>query len=131
MIQNRSTRLARSSRLGAILVCVMVVLLIVSLFCVQTMQTLMIIRRSDSSRRNLRQARELIELGRIAHKQALAQDATTDDTELSIALGDSQIGEITVSASDSGGKQQPGTTRIVVRYPANSAGEVTASWEGE
>ena len=55
---------------GAIVVCVLVVLLIVGMLAAQTIQTSLLMRRGDAERSQLRQARELVELGRLALPQA-------------------------------------------------------------
>lgn len=59
-----SNRLRRRNK-ASILVCVIVIMLVVSLLAAQSLQTVFVIRRGDTQRSNLRQARELVELGRI------------------------------------------------------------------
>ena len=55
----------KRQRIGAVLVCVMVVLLLVGLISSQAIQTMLIVRQADHRRSGIRQARELIELGRM------------------------------------------------------------------
>ena len=106
-------------RRGAVLVCVMVVLLIVGLSSSQTIQTLLIVRRADHQRSGLRQARELAELGRMAVVRAHVPKNGVLELEVDGNEGVIRFEEI--SATD----------RLRYRIIAQvAASEVTMIWEG-
>ncbi len=111
-------------RSGGVLICVLVVLLIVGLLISQTVQTLLLVRRSDDQREQLRQARELIELGQIVLRQS---DYQLPDAELIVpSAGENQMGRIAftrIDSSDSTNSQ----VRITVNYRIGSTSEITAT----
>ncbi len=125
-------------RSGAVLVCVLVVLLIVGLLSAQTIQTLLIVRRGDGERRQLRQARELVGLGRIVLRQQAAHLPTEKITVVvddpSAASGEaSSLGVIELTLPEGAGlsSEDSSRVRIVATYPVGSAGAVTTTWESE
>ena len=122
--------LAATHRRAAVVVCAMVVLLIAGLISMQTMQALMIIRRGDSQRSSLRQARELVELGRM---RLARMGSELDEFEFTLEVEPELEGQITITKiarAGDGGSPSDATIRIVARYPVDTAREVTASWEG-
>ncbi|MEO8268853.1 MAG: hypothetical protein ABI557_03975, partial [Aureliella sp.] len=64
---------AGPTRRGALIVCVLILLLIIGLMISQTVQTLMLVRRGEAVRQRLRQARELVELGELVLRQPTAE----------------------------------------------------------
>lgn len=112
---------ASASRRGAVLVCVMVVLLIVVLLSTQTIQTLLIVRRADRQRSGLRQARELVELGRMA----VARDQVPDPGMMELSVDGERA---VVRFEKISGKEKSGY-RIVATLAVDTTSEVTATWE--
>ncbi len=138
---------------GSLIVAVLVVLFLVVLMSTQTFQTLWLVRRGDSQQSALRQARELIELGKMIHRQ---YPPATDFEPARIDMGENQFGVISIEpltqdpagaedgrladatvnplvAGDSSPTAEPSPTpryRIVATFPAGTDGEVTATWEG-
>ena len=116
-----------SRRSGAVLICVLVVLLIVGLISAQTIQTLLMIRRSDAARSRLRQAQELVELGRIVVQQ---HGAAALPESVEVALDDQSQAKIVLRYHDDGvdGKNSDRQVlRILVKYPADSTQEVSVT----
>ena len=74
---------------ASILVCVLVIMLVVSLLAAQSLQTVSVIRRGDTQRSSLRQARELVELGRI-----VAEREPKGMKVVSLDLPDNAIGNV-------------------------------------
>ena len=124
---------------GSVLICVMVVLLIVGLLISQTLQTLLLVRRGDDARQQLRQARELVELGEIVLRQnpsaqninEVRCDADSRDESRVESRAESHF-----TASDSGsigferlnsGQDGPRQVRISVIYRTGSHAEITAT----
>jgi hypothetical protein len=117
---------------GAIVVCVLVVLLIVGMLAAQTIQASLLVRRGDAERSQLRQARELVELGRLALQQS-ARDVPVSDIPVgawNIVVDASRqfAGSIAVQAAGGRGAGQ-GRHRIVAKFPAGTQSEVTVTWE--
>ncbi len=111
-------------RRAAILICVLVVLLIVGLLTSQTLQTLLLSRRSDGQRQRLRQARELLELGQMIvgqHREKLIDK----ELVLPLAVGEAESAGLTFSRVEQ--DQSPALLRIRVRYPLGKANEDTAT----
>lgn len=113
-------------RSGAVLICVLVVLLIVGLISLQTIQTLLLVRRSDSDRSRLRQAQELVELSRIAFQQNGAGEL---QEEIAVVVDGDLTGTIRLSLADSESHADSGQAdyRIVAKYPVGAGGEVTVT----
>ena len=116
---------------GSVLICVMVVLLIVGLLISQTLQTLLLVRRGDDTRAHLRQARELVELGKII----LQQNPVAKSID-KVRCGDESQNESHRNASDTGSigferlssiEDGPTQIRISVTYRAGSNSEITAT----
>ncbi len=108
-------------RRATTILCVFIVLIIVGLLFSQAVQTLALVRHGDIRRQNLLQASEVIELARLA-----VAKQQTDTKTMTIVVNDSEDARVTVeSLAD---KNQ---SRITVRYPYDSAGEVSVSWEGQ
>lgn len=109
----------------------MVVLLIVGLLISQTLQTLLLVRRGDDARQQLRQARELVELGEIVLQQnpsaqninEVRCDAESRDEHHPNA---SDTGSISFERLNSG-EEGPTQVRISVIYRAGSHSEITAT----
>jgi type II secretory pathway component PulK len=119
-------------RRGAIVVCVLVVLFIVGMLAAQSMQTSIVMRRGDAQHSQLRQARELVELGQIALAQRVADmaDGETVAGEWEVALDDSSLAVWTVAVTVVDGPQEvPSQFRIVAKLPRGSKPEVTVTWE--
>lgn len=121
MIHRRQNR--REKR-GALLVCVLVVLLIVGLLTTQTVQTMLVIRRGDAQRSALRQAREVVELGKriAANKSSASSESTSQEFEF-VVQGD-ELAKLSITSAASG------VIRIEAKFPAGSPTEVTVTWEG-
>ncbi|QDV28113.1 hypothetical protein [Aureliella helgolandensis] len=119
-------RLGGRRRLGSVLMCAMVVMIIAGLLTTQAIQTLILNRRNDDLQCNLYQARELIELGRtmIHQEKALGQKV-----KIMVDSNRNYYGTIHISQTPVA-EGNTGKTRIVVHYPADQPGQVTASWEG-
>jgi hypothetical protein len=129
----------RSRRSASVFSCVLVVLLLVGLLCMQTTQTLLIIRRSDMERTKLHQAREAIELAR-----SIDWNNVQSHSEQPKAP---QSRQFTVQIPQSASEGWPATAltaviegyhvgntnspiqRILVSFPSENPGKVTASWE--
>lgn len=111
-------------RPAAVLVCVLVVLLIVGLLSTQTIQTLLIVRRSDMQRKRLRQARELVELGQSVSRQHA--DNRSAGREFSVVVDRTLglSGTVLIEPQPQDGSH---LIRIVAKYPAGSDSEVVAS----
>lgn len=131
--ESLTNRLAKGkTRHGAILVAVMVILLLVGLLTMQTMQTLMLVRRSDDRRSHLRQSRELVELGRqVLTRRRLSPEEPWILPLPSGATGAIRVRELETTPSETikpiqGQKMY----RIEANYPAESAAGMSASWEG-
>jgi type II secretory pathway pseudopilin PulG len=126
---------SRRKRRAAILVCVLVVLLIVGSLCAQTIQTLLMVRQADRQRGALQQARELIELGRMA----IAQQRVEGDGTIELTVDGSpaliQIVQLETTEQPAAEATQETNTatperyRIIATYSLGSAKEVTATWE--
>lgn len=115
-------------RRGGLLVCVLVVLLLVGLLAAQTMQTLMMVRKSDSRSSTLRQATELVELGRMSQRQATELPPTRD---ISVSVDHTTEGLIRIQAWPvEQDRNTESRYRVVARFPTGTDREVTASWEG-
>ena len=101
-------------------------MIIAGLLTTQAIQTLILNRRNDDLQCNLYQARELIELGRtmIHQEKALGQKV-----KIMVDSNRNYYGTIHISQTPVA-EGNTGKTRIVVHYPADQPGQVTASWEG-
>ncbi len=117
----RSKRLRQRERSGGLTLCVMVVLLLVGLISSQAIQTLLIVRRGDDRRGELRQARELLELGKLA----LQSDQVPESKVLEITVDGkpAKVRFANVGTDDNPRK------RIVAQWLVNNTREVTVSWE--
>ncbi len=120
----------RRRRRAAVIVCVLVVLLLVTLLSVQTLQTLSVIRRGDNDRVKIMQAREVLELGRYVNWSEV------ESQELSVAIPDSIDEESDIASNNARSavlerltneNDSNATTRLVARFPAGEAGEVTTT----
>lgn len=116
---------------GSVLISVMVVLLIVGLLISQTLQTLLLVRRGDDARANLRQARELVELGKIVLQQNPAARRIAE-----VHCGVKSHDKSHLNRSDSGSidfeqlssvDDGPPQIRISVTYRVGSNSEITAT----
>ncbi len=103
------------NRSATVLMCVLVVLIIVGLLTSQTMQTLLVVRRGDAVRHQLRQAREVLELGKIILQRNGRQ---TLEPELRVSLDSEQAAWASISIVED---------RIIVRSPVGTDREVTVS----
>lgn len=126
--QNRNAnRTLTRTRAASVFTCVLVVLLLVGMLCVQTTQSLLIIRRSDMQRAKLHQAREVVELAREIQWSKVGASKLSMAVPQSIpANGEPELlaAEVEVILSDA-----ERVERIVVYYPSEKPGEITASWE--
>ncbi|MCA9131614.1 MAG: hypothetical protein KDA45_00595 [Planctomycetales bacterium] len=115
-------------RRGGVLVGVLVVLFLVGMLSSQTMQTLLLLRRGDSERKQLRQARELLELGQLWRNQS---PGPLPQGEQLIALDDagSVLGKMVFEPLSKGEVKATKRYRIVVEYPSGTGSEVTVTWE--
>ena len=120
-------------RRGALIVCVLVLLLIVGLLVSQTVQTLVLVRRGDAMRERLRQARELVELGEIVLRQDPAAEIPSG--AVLAALADS-TGETSSLTAERGSisftpvnSSQPNQVeiRITATFPMESSQQFTAT----
>ena len=125
---------AHPGKRGAVLICVLVVLMLVGMMSMQAIQSLMIVRRSDSHRANVRQARELIELGKIAASDSIASDGVVWEISLpNGAKGSINLVPIQTAEDNTGTPESNNHTtktdeiRIEAAYPANSPQETLAS----
>jgi archaellum component FlaG (FlaF/FlaG flagellin family) len=117
-------------RAASVIVCVLVMLLLVGLLSVQTLQTLSLIRRSDSERAKIRQARELIELGRQIDWNAADSQTLTlriPDSANSVAAAEMQ----TVTLERQADANHSNTARFIAIFPADKPGSVTTTEEIE
>ncbi len=116
-------------RSATVIACVLVVLLLVGMLCVQTTQTLLIIRRSDTQRAKLHQVGELLELGR----QVDWQSSPSGSFVISIPQAVKPDAEPELLTAEiegpRGGTDVDSVERILVHYPLNDPGTVTAFWE--
>lgn len=107
----------------------MVVLLIVGLMSAQAIQTMLTMRQYDRDRDSISQAQELVELGRIA----IQESDELKQLDLQLPMHNSLIGELSITAlnpQDAPANSSPPRYRIVAKYPAGTARQVTVSWEG-
>lgn len=116
----------RRARSAATLVCVLVVMLIVGLLSAQSIQMLLLVRRADEQRVQLRQARELLELGKLA----IAQRAIPDDGMLRLSVA-GQPAVVTITQLDAEATVSPTERRYAVHvaYRAGQPQELNVSWE--
>ncbi len=123
---------AAEQRCAAILICVLVVLLIVGLLATQTLQTLMLLRRGDHQRQQLRQTREVVELGLLIARRL---EGKLPESELVVPLGmtapadqsaseNHELAGITLTRVED--RPTP-ALRVTVRYPLGGSNEVTAT----
>ncbi len=110
-------------RPGAILVCVLVVMLMVGLISAQTIQTLLILRRADSERSDLVQARELLELG----KMAIQQNSIPPNGQFELAV-DGRQATVQIEQIEA---DQAETARYRIRASCskNEVDVITVTWE--
>ncbi len=122
-------RRGRLQRTAGVFTCVLVVLLLVGMLCVQTTQTLLIIRRSDMERAKLYQAREVVELGRHVDWRNKSVTSFTVAIPQSVTR-DSAPAELMAEVEGLRG-DTPATEveRLIVHYPIEQLGKVTATWE--
>ena len=128
-----NSRFHLQQRRAAILICVLVVLLIVGLLTTQTLQTLMLLRRGDTQRQQLRQARELIELGKMVAQQqseelpenALVVPLSTIDSIDGQKSENTELAGISFSRIDD--DQASPILRVTVNYPLDQPNEITAT----
>ncbi len=116
-------QLASQSRQGAVLICVMVVLLIVGLLISQTLQTLLLVRRGDEGREQLRQARELIELGEIVLRQNPSAESVGEFSCQTNSPESGSIGFERLKSTEAEKKK----IRITVIYRPGTTSEITAT----
>lgn len=114
-------RLVRRMRHGSLLICVMVVLLLVGLVVTQTVQTMLVLRRSDESQSTLHQARELLEVGK------LLADQVKQTEEFTIEVTREESGLVLVELPTQVGEET--RVRVTAKYPVGSDREVTVTWE--
>lgn len=115
------------------MVCVLVLLLIIGLMMSQTVQTLVLVRRGDTVRQRLRQARELVELGELISQQRPAAELPSEPLLVSLAEPTSgppnstaERASIMFTPIDSGNASHS-SVRITVTYPLGSGQELTAT----
>lgn len=120
-LQRATQRSVRKARPGALLISVLVVLFLVGMLSSQAIQTLLLVRRGDQQRSETRQARELLELGRLA--------------VLSNQVPESKLLEIVVAGQPAAIRFEPLSAgenpriRIVAELTFDSNRQVTVSWE--
>ena len=120
-------RFRSSRRSGAVLIAAIVVLFIVSMLAIQTTKTMSTIRYGDQRQSALRQAQELVELGRLVHKHRSSKAESTDaETKISISFGDGETGSIEIITAD-----ETNSVRIKAAYKQGDSPATAASWEGE
>ncbi len=115
------------------MVCVLVLLLIVGLMMSQTLQTLTLVRRGDTMRQSLRQARELVELGELVLQQQPAAELPSKPLLVSLAEPSSEPSNsaterasIAFTPIDTADKRHF-SVRIAVTYPLGSSQNRTAT----
>lgn len=111
----------QKARPGALLISVLVVLLLVGMLSSQAIQTLLLVRRGDQQRSETRQARELLELGRLA----VLSDQVPESKLLEMVV-DGQPAAIRFEPLSAGGNPR---IRIVAELTLDSNRQVTVSWE--
>ena len=120
----------RASRRGGVLVCVLVVLLLVGMLSAQAFQTLSAARRGDQQRLRLRQARELLELGRVIAVDGKTLNDSNREVQFDVPVDGENIGRLSVRLVDA----PEGETRyqVTAEYPAGAnRGSIATfnSWE--
>ena len=121
----RLRRRRASRRSAAVLICVLVILLLVGMLSAQTVQTLLVVRRADHNRQQLRQARELLERGRLV----IARQQIPDDGIINVSL-DGQPASVQIIKLPSSTDAAPPMIRysVVANYGGTKASE-NATWE--
>jgi hypothetical protein len=143
----KRVRDAGRSRVASVFTCVLVVLLLVGMLCLQTTQSLLVIRRSDMQRAKLYQAREILEFAKAIDWEKrgdlqveIAIPQSTTDSSADNLPSDSSLADVgpvakvevsKVEAELSADNPSSGVTRIVVYYPSEMPGEIVASWESK
>ncbi len=146
------------NRRAAVLICVMVLLLITGLIMHQTLQALLLVRRGDARHFELRQARELVELGKMVverqQSEAASGETPAENTEivddrvtrpmqqpLIVSLATETSGDTTVrglqgsllieslSPQGESNHNEPSIWKITVRYPLGNNNEFTVTEE--
>lgn len=106
---------------GSVLVCVLVVLLLVGLLMTQTIQTLVVLRKGDGQRRQVQQARELLELGKMVARRP-RETAEVFEQRILVDASTETYGSIRLEALS---EYQ---LRIVARFPDDDENNpITAS----
>ena len=118
----------KANRKASIIVCVLVVILLVGMLSMQTIQALALIRRGDDDRAKIMQAQELSEFARAIDWSSVESQSIT----LQIPNSVSSVGEPETQAAILERQtlaDNPEVARIVVRFPADSPGEITTTVE--
>ncbi len=118
----------KAKRTASIIVCVLVVILLVGMLSMQTIQALALIRRGDDDRAKIMQAHELSEFARAIDWSSAESQSIT----LQIPYSVSSVGEPETQAAILERQilaDNPEVARIVVRFPADSPGEITTTVE--
>ena len=117
----------RDSRKGGVLVCVLVVLLLVGMLSAQAFQTLSAARRGDQQRQQIRQARELVELGRMVAVDGKTLNDSQRMIQLDVSVDEESVGSLTVQLVDA----PEGEIRYQVtgKYPIGASREATATFK--
>jgi hypothetical protein len=116
------------ARTASVVIPALVVILIVGMLSVQTIQTLALVRRGDADRAKIMQAKELSEFARGIDWSTIESQSLTmqiPDAVRTVGEPDTQTAFLerqTVA-------DHPETARIVVRFPADTPGEINTTWE--
>lgn len=117
-------------RRGGVLVSVLVVLLLVGMLSAQAFQTLSAARRGDQQRLQIRQARELVELGRVIAVDGKTLNASNRIVQFDVPVDGESIGSLSVQFVDA--PEGEARFQVMAKYPVGASRESTAtfkSWE--
>ncbi len=135
----------RPRRTASVVIAVLVVILLVGMLSVQTIQTLALVRRADDDRAKIMQAKELSELARaIDWSTAESSTITIQIPESASPIASSPIASKSVASGIAVDPRMqtakldrqtladnPQTSKIQIRFPADEPGEITTTWETE
>ncbi len=133
MTSNVLTRKATTSKLsctqlrrsGGTLVAVLVILAIVGMLAAHTLQTLVLIRQSESKRAVVRQLQEIVQLARHTAESKTIQTSSETMHEIQVEVQPSKLAGITIQMAESSqiaessGGDQLRDYRVVVQYPVD------------
>lgn len=120
----RTARRTRNNRNGAVLVAAIVVLFIVCMLAVQTTKTLSTIRYGAQRRSSLRQAQELVELGKLVIASRAGKEESPP--KFTVEFDEDKRGSIEIAFDPNKPK-----ANIKVEYTRGTSPAIEASWEGK